>query len=203
MKFEITKKIIPAIFIAVVTMFSVSCTNSGANSPSGSPTESYKSLHSAVKGKNVDSIKKAMSKQSLGFAESVAQRQNVPLDKVLENGFTATTLGPEFPEMRDERVKDGFGALEVYNSNDKRWEDLPFVLEDGTWKLAVGDLFANTYKLPSKGRAVLEMEAANASGKNPMTVVNTNSMGNFKSGARPPQSNAMSNANAETNSAKK
>jgi hypothetical protein len=39
------------------------------------------------------------------------------------------------------------------------WEDLPFVLEDGRWKLAVGDLFKNTYKKPAPSQA--ETEANN------------------------------------------
>ena len=54
------------------------------------------------------------------------------------------------------------GALEVWNSKDKVWEDLPFIREDGAWKLAVGDIFAGTYESPGKGRDQKEKEAANA-----------------------------------------
>lgn len=204
MKFETRKKFIPAILIFAFALLGIACEKSGVNSVGGTPTESYKKLYEAVKAKNVEATKGLMSKQTFGFAEGVAQRQNITLEKVFENGFTATTFSPTLPEIRDERIKDGFGSVEVYNSKDSRWEDLPFVLEDGTWKLAIGDLFANTFKLPGKGRSILEMEAANASGNTQMTVVNTNGMGNFKSGERPQMpgnssgSSTTSNSNSKT-----
>lgn len=195
MKFEMKLKLIPAIIILALTLLGMACEpKSGAGSGDATPTGAYKKLYEAVKGKNVEATKAVMSKQTLAFAQSVAQRQNIALDKVFENGFTATTFSPSLPEIRDERIKDGFGAIEVYNSKDKRWEDLPFVLEDGVWKLAVGDLFANTFKSPGKGRTVLEMEAANAAGNNNMIIVNTNQAGNFTSAPRP-------NKKEETNSA--
>lgn len=80
------------------------------------------------------------------------------------------------------------GALEVWNSTDKKWEDLPFVREESGWKLAIGDVFANTYRSPGKGRDMIEKEAANAmSGNNGMKRVEiSNVNANFKSGPRPP-----------------
>ena len=206
MKFETGRTFIFAILIFTLTILGIACSqpNGGETSASGTPTASYKKLYEAVKAKNVENIKAMMSKQTIGFAQGVAQRQNAPLDKVLENGFTATTFSPNLPEIRDERIKDGFGSVEVYNSQDKRWEDLPFVLEDGTWKLAVGDLFANTFKLPGKGRAILEMEAANASGNSQMMEMNINGAGNFKGGERPQMpseaNSAAPAANANTKS---
>jgi len=114
------------------------------------PTEAYKMLFAAVKAKDVEKIKQLMSKNSLGLAEFSANQQKQPVEKILENGFLAPTLAASITEMRDERVKDNFGAVEVYNQKDKMWEDLPFVLEDGGWKVAVGDVFQETYKSPRK-----------------------------------------------------
>jgi hypothetical protein len=90
-----------------------------------------------------------------------AQRNNTPVEKMYENGFTATTFSETLPELRDERIKENMGALEVWNAKDNKWEDLPFINEDGGWKLAVGDLFADTYKSPGRGLDSLEKEAAN------------------------------------------
>ena len=190
MKFVVNQKIIPALFLLAFAVFSFGCKGSGTSDGSvkvnGTPTDAYKKLFEAVKSKDTNRIKESMSKSTLGFADGHAKRTNQPIEKVLENGFMATTLAPSLPEIRDERVKDNMGAVEVYNIKESKWEDVPFIAEDGEWKLAVGDLFANTYKLPSKGRATLEMEAANAAGNN-MIIVNTNQMGNFKSAPRPPQ----------------
>ena len=58
------------------------------------------------------------------------------------------------------------GAIEVYNAKDRVWEDLPFIREDGVWKLAIGDMFAGSYQTPGKSESQKEQEAANALGNN-------------------------------------
>jgi hypothetical protein len=128
----------------------------------GSPTEAYKSLYAAVKSKNIEAIKQQLTKKTIDFGAMAAQRNNTPLEKVYENGFSATTFSDTLPEIRDERVKDNMGAIEVWNTKESKWEDLPFMQEDGAWKLAVGELFAGSYKSPGRGRDALEKEAANA-----------------------------------------
>jgi hypothetical protein len=127
------------------------------------PTEAYKMLFTAVKAKDSETIKQLMSKSSLGFAQFNANNQKITLEKSLENGLVAPVLSPTITEIRDERIKDNFGAIEVYNAQTKTFEDLPFVLEDGGWKVAVGDIFQNTYKSPGKGRAQIENAASNKS----------------------------------------
>ena len=151
-----------------------------ATAVGGSPTDTYKQLYAAVKSKNIDSIKQQLSKPTLDFATAVSQRQNSPVEKVLENGFTATTFSENLPEIRDERVKDTFGAIEVWNSKESKWEDLPFVKEDTGWKLAIGELFKDTWKSPGKGRSLRELEAANAvnGGSQPRVESNSNTASN-------------------------
>lgn len=153
----------------------IACNGSKAEqqlqNPGDTPTEAYKRLFAAVKSKNTDAIRKEMSARTQEFAKSVAARQNKTEPEVLSNGFTATTFSPTLPEMRDERVKDRMGAVEVWNSKDNRWEDIPFVREQDGWKLAVGDLFAGTYKQPGKGLDVRQREASNMnSGTNGMQM---------------------------------
>ncbi len=129
-----------------------------------SPTAAYIRLYEAVKSKDIERIKLAMTKKSHDLAAMAAARNNTPVEKVFENGFTATTFSETLPMMRDERVKDDMGAVEVWNSKESRWEDLPFIYEEGAWKLAIGDLFADTYKSPGRGLDFREREAANAVG---------------------------------------
>ncbi len=168
------KNKIISVFLLSVALLSVSCakqtaqsdnnSNSGSSSSGDkaqSPTEAYKMLFAAVKAKDKEKIKQMMSKSTLGLAEFSGSQQKKSVDQILENGFVAPTLAPSLTEIRDERVKDNFGAVEVFNPKDDRWEDLPFVLEDGGWKLAVGDIFQNTYKSPGKGQAQIEREASN------------------------------------------
>lgn len=126
------------------------------------PTEAYKRLYAAVKSKDTEAIKKTLTKSSIEFGAMAAQRQGSPVEKLYENGFTATTFSETLPMIRDERIKDNMASVEVWNSKDRIWEDLPFIKEDGSWKLAVGDLFGGTFKSPGRGRDSLEKEAANA-----------------------------------------
>ncbi len=135
----------------------------GTTAVSGdTPTEAYKRLYAAVKKKDTEAIKLNMSKKTLDFAVSVSQRNNTPIEKVFENGFTATTFAEALPEIRDQRISDDMGAIEVYNSKESKWEDLPFVREDNGWKLAIGDIFGGTFKSPGQGRDAKEKAAANA-----------------------------------------
>ena len=185
-------KIISFFSLLILTFAAVSCqTQQAGNSDvqrqqqqqskptvkAESPTEAYRMLYAAVKAKDSDTIKGLMSKGSLGLAGMSAGQQKKPLEQILENGLVAPTLAASITEIRDERIKDNFGRIEVYNEKEKRWEDLPFILEDGSWKLAVGDLFAGTFDsknaLP-KGKAQIETEASNK-----MMPVPSNTVTNF------------------------
>ena len=174
-----------ALLTALLTLI-LACGNSpatgsggGGTAASGSPTEAYKQLYAAVKSKNTEQIKAMMSKKSQAFAEMIAARQGTSIEKVYENGFTASTFAESLPEIRDERINGNYGAVEVYNSKDKRWEDLGFIVEDGAWKFAVGDMFDGSFQSPGKGRDQKEKEAANAmNGNNMIPVTPTNGNAN-------------------------
>lgn len=69
---------------------------------------------------------------------------------------------------------------------------MPFILEDGGWKLAVGDLFAGTFDpkntLP-KGKGQIEMEASNKMMPMPSnTITNFPEMNSNSSAKVPPVS---------------
>lgn len=142
-----------------------------------SPTEAYKRVFAAVKSKDIEAIKKQLSKKTIEFGMMAAAKNSTPIEKMYENGFTGTTFSDTLPPMRDERIKENMGAVEVWNSKDTQWEDVPFVNEDGAWKIAFGDLFAGSFKSPGPGRERREREAANAVANNyvpPAPNTNTN-----------------------------
>ena len=141
------------------------------------PTEAYKRLYAAVKSKDTEAIKKQLTKKTIAFGAMTAQRYNQNEARSFENGLTATTFSEALPTIRDERVKDDMGAVEVWNSKDSKWEDLPYIKEDGMWKLAVGEAFAKTYKQPGFGRDRIEKDAANAVGNSAtLPTANSNSI---------------------------
>ncbi|HEX8735074.1 MAG TPA: serine hydrolase [Pyrinomonadaceae bacterium] len=130
----------------------------GIKELTSSPAMTYRRLYYAVKAKNTEAIKREMSAATLKFAEGAAKQQNKPVEKILENGFYASTMAATLPGIRDERVKNNFGAIEVWNEREKLWEDVSFVKENDDWKLAVGEIFQGTYKSPGKSFSDIERE---------------------------------------------
>ena len=184
MKFEISQKIIALSFVIAFALLVFSCGGPSEQQIGNAqtPTEAYKMLFAAVKSKDTEKIKKMMSKDSMIFAEGASKQQNKPLDKVLENGFYASTFSAALPQMRDERVKDNFGALEVWNEKERLWEDVAFIKEEDGWKIAVGDIFKGTYQMPDKSQTIREKEAANAANpSNAIVPANVNTNVNFNS----------------------
>lgn len=165
-------KVTSVFLLLTVAVFSFACKtqtqtaqNSNASVTGGekaqSPTEAYKMLFAAVKAKDTNRIKQMMTKNTIALGQFNADNQKIALEKSLENGLVAPTMAPALSEIRDERIKGNFGAVEVFNQKDNRWEDLPFILEDGGWKLAVGDLFQGKFESPGKSKGDLEREASN------------------------------------------
>lgn len=172
------RNIIRLAILFVVIPSIIACSDSGPNIQSGSPMEAYQNLFKAVKSKDTEAIKATMTKATQGFVATAAKQNGKQESEVYANGLTATTMSDKMPEMRDERIKDDFAGVEVWNSRDKRWEDLPFAKEDGQWKLAVGELFSGTFVSPGAGRAKKEAEAANITNGNSMIRIDPKSNSN-------------------------
>lgn len=176
-------------FSVFYSIFAVACggnSNTVANANNASepsceaggdtPTAAYKRLFEAVKSKQTDNIRAQVTQGTIQLASFISAQNKTPIDKVFENGFVSSTMTPDLPDIRDERVNCNMGAVEVWNASQQKWEDTPFMLENGTWKLAVGELMRGLYKSPGKGLAAKEAEAANtARGNTPPMPMNSNS----------------------------
>ncbi len=187
MKFQSSKNLCAFVFVIALVFVSFACQKaqtSGNQSAADketikaqTPTEAYKLLFDAVRAKDTGKIRQMMSKNSMGLAGFGAQTYKQSMEKQLENGLLETTMTDSLPQIRDERVKDNFGAIEVYNQKANHWDDTPFIFEDGGWKLAVGDQYKGTYVSPGKGQAQIASEASNS--MNNMTPLVTNTNGKF------------------------
>jgi hypothetical protein len=162
---------IASLSIAFAMVMQTSCETPPPNASSLS--DAYTELFNAVKSKDTERIKTSMSKGTLSFAEFVSNKQGKSLEEVLQNGFTQTTFAENLPAMRDQQIKDGLGHLEVYNSKSGNWEVIPFVLEEGAWKAAFGDLFSGKWRSP--GKPLSQVEAERDGG--PMKLPQTDSLG--------------------------
>jgi hypothetical protein len=147
------------------------------------PSEAYRMLFAAVKSQDTSKIRTMLSTGSMGLAQMASSQQKKTVEEVIKNGFTETTFVDDYPQMRDERVKGNYGAVEVWNAQRKKWDDIPFIYENGTWKAAFGDAFGGKWESPGKSQGTIEMENANANNPNAMIPLtpagNSNIKGNF------------------------
>ncbi len=146
----------------ILTILGLGFACSNQTGGGATPTEAYKNLYAAVKSKDTEAIKRNLTKKTLEFGAMAAGRSGTTIERVYENGFTESTFAPTLPTIRDERINGNMGAIEVWSAQKSTWEDLPFILEDGVWKLAVGELFSGAFKSPGKARDEIQREAANA-----------------------------------------
>lgn len=110
----------------------------------GSPTETLKALNAASKAKNPAAIKKTLSKGTLAMIEISAKNQKKSSDALLREEDGAPFK--ELPEMRNEQISGNTATVEVKNTTSGGWEKIPFVVEDGEWKVALDKYLENLKK---------------------------------------------------------
>jgi hypothetical protein len=98
------------------------------------PTATLKVFYEASKKKDASGMKKSLSKGSLAMFEKQAKEQNKPVDDLLTKVDTNTP--DKMPETRNEKITGDTATLEVKNDQNGNWDTLPFVKEDGEWKIA-------------------------------------------------------------------
>ena len=103
-----------------------------------SPTATAKAFYEAAKAKDVAGIKATMSKGSLDMMESFAKMQNKSLDDALKE--PNSTPPPSNFEARNEVISGDTATVEVKDEKGN-WEKIPFVKEDGKWKIALDKAF--------------------------------------------------------------
>jgi hypothetical protein len=130
------------IFIFVLcALFIVACGgNTGKNR---TPTETIKALHEVSKKKDVEGIKKLLSKETLKLLDEAAQKEKTTPDEFLKKDGN-----PPFerlPEIRGEMIEGDVAYVNIKNDITDKDEKMPLVKEDGEWKLAL-DKYIETMK---------------------------------------------------------
>lgn len=118
-------------------------------------TQAYRSLFEAVKRKNIEAIKNSMSKLTMNLAEFMAQTYKKPIEKVIENGMTETTVQPDFPEIANEKINGNQATIDVKKA-DGEWNQTPFVFEDGSWKLALGEVMQGKMSITQPNMSITQ-----------------------------------------------
>ena len=97
------------------------------------PRETFITYTKAIAKKDTAAMKVLLSNDSIRMHEKEAQAQGVPLDEIIRRE-TLFTEGQKVVEFRNEKIEGDKASLEVKNA-DRKWETVPFVREDGEWKI--------------------------------------------------------------------
>lgn len=105
------------------------------------PADTLKALNQASNKKDVAAILRYVSKGTLALLEKGAKEQNKTVDEALkeEGGGPFLTL----PELGAEEIDGDKATLEVRNVDTGEFELLPFVKENGEWKVAIDTYLIN------------------------------------------------------------
>ncbi len=112
-------------------------TNTSAGGDYSTPTAAFKSFYEAAKSNNVEGMKRSISKKSLDFIQKEADKEKKTLDdafKEMNKGAPAAA-----PEIRNEKIEGDKATIEMKDDKMDKWTSVPFVKEDGHWKIAMFD----------------------------------------------------------------
>lgn len=128
--------------IALCGFFVFGC---GAVTPKApTPTETLKTFVEASKTKDVETIKKTLSKGTLDIIKKTADAQETTVDELLKKD--SGTPVKEMPETRNEKIEGDTATVEVKNIVSGEFETTPFIKEDGNWKIALDKLMQDMQK---------------------------------------------------------
>ena len=131
---------------ALCAAFALVFTVSACNLLGGStPTATFKAFYDASKKKDVPAMKKTLSKGTLDMFDKLAKEQNKTTDEMLKD-VDKDDKSDKMPETRNEKITGDTATLEVKNEKTNKWDPLPFVKENGEWKIALDKFLEDMMK---------------------------------------------------------
>ena len=106
--------------------------DTGGSLSMATPTEAYKAAYHYRKNKDIQGLKKVLSKDILEFFEDIGKAENKSLDDELKE----MTERPQAnsPEVRNEKITGNRAVLE-YKDENGEWKTMDFEKEGSDWKL--------------------------------------------------------------------
>lgn len=123
-------KIYKIVIISLVALFIFGCSTI---QKSAGPTETLKIFLEASRQKDIETVKTTLSKTTLETAEKSAREHNTTVDALLKKDDVQ--VSEVLPEIRNEKIEGETATVEIKDSGNG-YETLPFVKEDGKWKIA-------------------------------------------------------------------
>jgi hypothetical protein len=100
-----------------------------------SPISVLKAFTEAKKAKDLETMKKSLSKGTLDTIAGVAEGNGKTVDEYLLPGNTTPLNRPEMPQTRNEKIDGDIATVVISRFPGDKWRKLTFVREDGFWKM--------------------------------------------------------------------
>jgi hypothetical protein len=97
------------------------------------PLETFKTYTKAIKKKDTTTMKLLLSNASIKMHEQEAKAQGVTVDDIVKRE-TLFSENQSTVEYRNEKIDGDKATLQVKTSGGS-WETVPFIMEDGVWKI--------------------------------------------------------------------
>jgi len=133
---------INALCAALTVVFTVTACSLLSGS---TPTATFKAFYEASKKKDVAGMKKTLSKGTLDMFDKLAKEQNKTTDDMLKD-VDKDDKSEKMPETRNEKINGDTATFEVKNEKTNKWDPLPFVKENGEWKIALDKFLEDMMK---------------------------------------------------------
>jgi len=138
-----------------------------------SPTEVLKRYIEASQKQDTATMKSLLSKGSLELIEKSAKLQNTTVDGILQREASMRRENIEYKlETRSEKIEGETASVEIKNERNGEFDmTMPFVRENGAWKLARDKFIEAELK---KSSDEINQKLANSAASNSNPAVNSN-----------------------------
>ena len=124
------------LLLALIALSAAAC----EKSTGASPGAIFQAFYESLKNKDVEAYKKTVSKNTLQILERRAKEMDRTLDVYIKMDMDKPTRKlPDKLETRNEKIEGDRATLEVKNT-EGGWNTVPFVKEDGQWKVSIDEI---------------------------------------------------------------
>lgn len=157
-----------AIFLSLfAAVFAAGCGNasnttantSGLSSSSPTPAETLKEYVEAARSRDLAKMRQTSSKKSIEFLEEILVEDDSTLEEAIRKNEPSIPAMFESSEVRNEKIMGNRASIEVKSPVSGEWLEVPFIMEDGRWKLAIGEQFEESIR---KGPPITDFKPNNS-----------------------------------------
>ena len=125
-------KLYRILLILLAAFAFISCSSEQKNK---TPLDTLRVYTEAIKKKDTATMKSLLSKGSIKMAQDEAKSKNVSVDEIIQNE-TLFSSDQRVVEFRNQKIEGDTAATIEVKTSFGAFDRIPFIKEDGVWKIA-------------------------------------------------------------------